>query len=74
MKHRWGDPVRPDINNTLRTCANCGLVKITRHEPDNRPPHWLEFRNGDQRVVMHGQPEKTPPCASYAPQLISVPV
>ena len=72
MRHRWGDPVRPDINNTLRTRANCGLVKVTRHEPDNRPQHWIEFRNGETRVEMRNQPNKTPPCASCAPVLESV--
>jgi hypothetical protein len=70
-RHSWGDAIRPDLNNTFRTCANCGLVKITRHEQDNTPRHWTEFRHGDKRVVMHGEPNKTPPCASYAPVLES---
>lgn len=56
--HRWSEPVRPDINNTLRTCKNCGLVKHSRHEPDNDPPHWTEFKRHGKRVIT----EKTPAC------------
>ena len=65
MKHSWGEPVRPDLNNTLRTCKKCGLIRITRHEYDNMPRHWIEFRHGENRVVMVGQPNKTPPCGGY---------
>lgn len=68
-RHSWGEPVRPDLNNTLRTCRKCGLVKISRHEDDNNPRHWVEFRSGETRVEMRNEPNKTPPCASYAPIL-----
>jgi hypothetical protein len=60
MTHRWnGDPVRPDLNNMLRTCGKCGLVQITRHEPENRPQHWVEFHRDGKRVDVDG---KTPVC------------
>lgn len=31
MTHRWSTPLRPDLNNTLRTCGKCGLVR--NHTP-----------------------------------------
>lgn len=58
MKHRWGDPIRPDLNNTLRTCSKCGLVRVTRHEPDNDPRHWIEFEREGHRV----EATRTPVC------------
>lgn len=58
MKHTWGEPSRIDANNTLRTCANCGLVRRTRHEPDNNPPHWAEFEQGGRVIAI----DKTPAC------------
>lgn len=57
--HRWGDPVRPDLNNTLRTCKKCSLVRVTRHEADNYPQHWIEFRRDGRRIDADG---KTPVC------------
>ena len=57
-KHRWTDPIRPDLNSTLRTCSKCGLVRITRHEPDNTPRHWTEFEVDGRRVPA----VKTPIC------------
>lgn len=57
-RHSWGDPVRPDLNNTFRTCKKCLLVRITRHEADNRPMHWVEFAREGHKVVT----EKTPAC------------
>jgi hypothetical protein len=59
MMHRWGDPVRPDLNNTRRVCKRCGLVRITRHEADNNPQHWTEFHRDGKRVDVAG---KTPVC------------
>ena len=58
MKHRWNDPIRPDMNNTYRSCSKCGLIKITRHEPDNRPPHWIEFEIEGRKISA----DKTPVC------------
>jgi len=72
-KHRWNDPVRPDLNNTFRSCKNCGLIKITRHEPDNRPRDWVQFKHGEKQVVFKNDPSKTPPCVDYTPLLTTVP-
>ncbi len=57
-KHSWIDPIRPDLNNTLRTCKKCGLVRITRHEANNSPQHWTEFEMEGRKVVA----DKTPVC------------
>jgi hypothetical protein len=59
MSHKRGDPMRPDANNTLRTCKKCDLVRWSRHEPDNHPQHWIEFRRDGKRVDVGG---KTPVC------------
>lgn len=59
-KHRWGDPVRPDLNNTHRTCSKCGLLRITRHEDDNTPRHWIEFEMEGRKVAA----DKTPVCGA----------
>jgi hypothetical protein len=58
MRHSWGQPLRPDLNNTRRTCSNCGMIKITRHESDNRPQHWIEFELEGRKV----DAAKTPAC------------
>jgi len=59
MPHRWNAPTYPDANTTHRTCKNCPVVQITRHEPDNFPPHWKEW-------LVPGKPQyasaKVPPC------------
>lgn len=57
-KHRWNEPVRPDLNNTFRSCSKCGLIKITRHEPDNEPRHWIEFEMEGRKITA----TKTPIC------------
>lgn len=57
-KHSWGEPLRPDLNNTLRTCKRCGLVKVTRHEADNNPQHWIEFEMEGRKIPA----AKTPVC------------
>lgn len=62
-RHRWDSPVRPDLNNTFRSCSKCGLVKLTRHEPDNNPRHWAEFEIDGQKVQIGGT--STPPCGGY---------
>lgn len=58
MTHRWSNPLRPDLNDTLRTCGKCGLVKISRHEPDNQPQHWTEFEMEGRKIPA----VKTPIC------------
>lgn len=50
-RHAWDEPVRPDMNNTFRTCRKCGIVKITRHEPDNNPRHWIEFERDGAKIA-----------------------
>jgi hypothetical protein len=57
-RHSWGEPKRFDANNTVRTCKNCGLIRQTRHEPDNDPPHWAEFKRGNRLISI----DKTPEC------------
>lgn len=64
MNHRWGEPMRLDSNNTVRTCVNpgCGLIRRSRHEPDNDPPHWTEYEIAGKRL---GQIGKTPVCTGH---------
>lgn len=57
-RHRWGAAIRPDLNNTLRTCTKCGLVRVTRHEDDNTPRHWIEFEFEGRKIPA----TKTPVC------------
>jgi hypothetical protein len=64
-RHKWGEPVRPDLHNTFRTCSKCGLVKITRHEPDNFPvEHWIEWELDGQKI----DSKFTPPCEEAMPK------
>lgn len=58
MTHRWNTPTRPDAHNTFRSCGKCGLIKITRHEPDNTPRHWIEFEREGRKVAA----ARTPAC------------
>lgn len=58
-RHAWSErnPVSP--HTTLRRCWDCGLIKITRHETDERgfDVHWVEW-------LKNGKPfrsEATPP-------------
>jgi hypothetical protein len=57
MKHRWGDKVVVNTNKTERDCANCGLVKVTRHETEGgRDLHWTEFWRGLDRIECSATP------------------
>lgn len=56
-RHSWGEPVRPDHHNTLRTCKKCGLIKITRHEDDNNPRHWIEFEREGRLITARPAPK-----------------
>lgn len=58
MTHRWNEPVYLDHTTTLRSCKKCPLVKVSRHEPDNDPPHWFEWERDGERF----QSTKTPAC------------
>ena len=51
--------MRHNINTTTRVCKNCGMVKRSRHEPENDPPHWTEFEHYGMRI---GEVGKTPVC------------
>lgn len=56
MKHRWGEKVVVSVHKTERQCSSCGIVKVSRHEPDNFPPHWTEFWRGLDRIEGTGTP------------------
>jgi hypothetical protein len=58
--HRWSEPRRLDSNNTLRTCQHCGIVRRSRHEPANDPPHWTEYETAAGKRI--GEIGKTPQC------------
>lgn len=58
-RHAWSDPFR-EFYATRRTCWNCGLMKVTRHEPGILP--WVEYWRDDARVRMDENGRKTPPC------------
>ncbi|MDB5937580.1 MAG: hypothetical protein JWQ01_4924 [Massilia sp.] len=62
MKHRWADPIRYTPNSTVRTCERCGILRITRHEPGNFPPHWVEFERDGAKVAA----PPTPACVDTA--------
>lgn len=46
-RHSWSVPYRKS-DRTERVCLNCGMVKVTRHEPDVLP--WQEFHHKGRRV------------------------
>jgi hypothetical protein len=60
MKHRWSEPERfcmGAASKSERTCLNgCGVVKVTRHEPNARPKHWAEFWKDEERMPGSGTP------------------
>lgn len=56
--NRWGDPIYEDHTTTRRHCKKCSLVMVSRHEPDNDPPHWREWERDGVRF----QSTKTPAC------------
>ncbi|MTW19361.1 hypothetical protein GJ689_24525 [Rhodoplanes serenus] len=61
-RHSWDWPHR-DVYATNRACRNCGIIKVTRHEPGLIP--WTEFWRDGARVEAVG---RTPPCEGEAPQ------
>lgn len=48
-RHKWVERNRV-VDRTERQCMKCGLWKITRHERDADPPHWVEWYRGKIRV------------------------
>lgn len=57
QRHSWSPPYRTQYR-TERVCMNCGMVKVTRHEPGALP--WQEFIHKGRRVESGGG---TPECA-----------
>jgi len=56
-RHSWSEKHRPDEHTTKQACWDCGLEKVTRHEP--YPPwHWVEWWRGGKRI----QSKRTPAC------------
>jgi hypothetical protein len=52
------DPARDRHQQTERSCAVCGLVKVTVHHPDGRA--WREWRLKD--CVDQYEDDRTPQC------------
>ena len=68
-RHRWKVTDR-FAHATLRECKDCGLIKITRHEPTAHPPHWIEFYRGATRCPAM-PPCRAPIAASVSAQEVS---
>lgn len=62
MRHRWSAPSRTE-HDTNRTCERCGLIRVTRHEPNALP--WTEWYRDGQRVPA----AKTPACEAVAAEV-----
>lgn len=61
-RHSWEETLRAP-RKTERVCRHCGLIKVTRHEPAEFPPHWIEFwrpRDGDLPERLPD--DRTPAC------------
>lgn len=54
-RHSWSDAYRT-ATETIRCCVECGLEKVTRHEPAQRA--WTEFREEGRKIAGTA----TPPC------------
>lgn len=69
-QHQWGAATRLPLDTCLkrheqteRTCAVCGLIRVTVHHPDGRA--WREWRlAGTDRQF---EDERTPVCMVAAP-------
>lgn len=63
-KHRWSDPSRDELR-TERTCFNCGIIKVTRHDGGEDSFPWTEWLWPDRGEMagVAGTPECTPPLA-----------
>jgi hypothetical protein len=60
-RHKWGEPLRFRLK-TERQCEHCDIVKVTRHEPGERP--WVEFYRGLDRIITDNN--RTPACVAVA--------
>lgn len=61
-RHRWGEKTVVSIYKSERECLNgCGIVKVTRHEPQNfRDLHWVEFWRGLDQINCDATPACEP--------------
>lgn len=59
LRHSWSDPYR-EVYATKRRCWNCGLMKITRHEPGILP--WVEYWRDGARIRMDEDGRRVPAC------------
>ncbi len=50
-RHSWSEVYR-DHHKTERQCIHCGLLKVSRHETDERgyALHWVEFWRGSDKL------------------------
>lgn len=58
-RHKWVERQRL-FDRTNRQCMKCWLWKVTRHEPDARPQHWIEWYRPDGSRVPG---DATPACS-----------
>lgn len=59
-RHSWSGPFR-EQHATKRVCCDCELMKVTRHEPGERPRTEFWRRGERVRRVVEGR-DLTPPC------------
>ena len=57
-QHSWGERIVADEHNTHRVCRRCSTIRVTRHEPGEKP--WVEFKRDGVVVARAG--EGTPRC------------
>lgn len=58
LRHRWGDKVTFP-HKSERVCANCDLVKVSRHESEGgRDRYWTEYWRNEEKLSV----DKVPAC------------
>lgn len=62
-RHAWSPPNRL-LHKTERECADCGLIKVTRHEGD---AHWTEWWIDGERFASDRTPQCPPTCPPAFP-------
>jgi hypothetical protein len=55
-RHRWSEKAVFPHKSERACLRGCGIVKVTRHEPDARPPHWVEYWRGLDKIDCVGAP------------------
>lgn len=58
MRHVWSEASRTE-HETVRLCARCEIIRVTRHEPGKMP--WTEFRRMEGTRL---NCIATPPCVT----------